>query len=63
MKVGESDTVQVELNDRRTLDVWVRSEDRETWQRLGFEQSSWWIDKTDGKFENIPQFLNQKFIF
>ncbi|XP_033646828.1 sushi domain-containing protein 2-like [Asterias rubens] len=48
MKVGESDTVQVELNDRRTLDVWVRSEDRETWQRLGFEQSSWWIDKTDG---------------
>ncbi|XP_022099546.1 sushi domain-containing protein 2-like [Acanthaster planci] len=48
MKVGDSDTIQVEINDRRKLDVWVRREARAAWQRLGFEQSSWWTAKPRG---------------
>ncbi|XP_038054969.1 sushi domain-containing protein 2-like [Patiria miniata] len=48
MRVGDSDTIQVEITDRRKLDVWVRREARGAWQRLGFEQSGWWTARPRG---------------
>ncbi|XP_072027009.1 uncharacterized protein [Amphiura filiformis] len=39
---GSSDIVHVELNSRRLLDVWVREQGQEDWNRLNLEENNWW---------------------
>ena len=41
-KMGTSDTIHVEISERRILDVWVQLHDQTTWTRLDFEVATSW---------------------
>ncbi|XP_070554568.1 sushi domain-containing protein 2-like [Ptychodera flava] len=43
MSTRTSDTVQVQMNDRRTLDAWINSTEGNTgWERVDFEENNFW---------------------
>ena len=41
-RMGSSDTIHVEVSERRVLDVWVRLYEQITWTRLDFDVATSW---------------------
>ncbi|XP_072026699.1 protein mesh-like [Amphiura filiformis] len=54
-RLGSSDIIHVEVNERRTLDVWVKEQGQD-WRWLDFDELTWWsLNGVWVSGRNIPE--------